>query len=127
MHLAREYLDLEERFPNHKGGQGSGLKCTKTHLQHFLYSDLQPFEPARTAMHKAHSLDDMRAVCSLIEESNGDGYDVKSEGLGWYHRHRCEKEGETKLDVKQHELEDDFGGCMEGMWAGEVCTADGDY
>eukprot|EP00518_Triparma_eleuthera_P010939 CAMPEP_0182474806 /NCGR_PEP_ID=MMETSP1319-20130603/26307_1 /TAXON_ID=172717 /ORGANISM="Bolidomonas pacifica, Strain RCC208" /LENGTH=398 /DNA_ID=CAMNT_0024675737 /DNA_START=92 /DNA_END=1285 /DNA_ORIENTATION=+ len=124
--LAREYLDLEEQFPNHEGGQGSGLKCAKTHLQHFLYSDLQPFEPARTAMHQAHSVDDMRAVCDLIEAHRGEDHDAGAEQLGWYNRHRCEKEGETKLDVKQHELEDDFGGCIEGMWGGEVCAGEGD-
>jgi len=125
--LAREYLELDLKFPNNCGGQGSGLKCAKTHLQHFLYSDLQPFPEARTAMHESHSNEDMVKVCDLIEKNYGEKYDKSGEELGWYNRHRCEKEGETKLDFKQVELDEDFGGCFGGMLGENAECGGGDY
>ena len=131
--VAREYLDLEERYPNKEGGQGSGNKCAKSHLQHFLYEDLQSggeiADEARNRLHCAKSVEDMRAVCDLIERmQNERGHKVEGEVLGWYTRHRCEEgDGkETKLDVPQVELGNDFSGCWGGIIGeeGEVCGGD---
>ena len=77
---------------------------------------------------------DMRKVDDILERLQAPlpaerGHKVEEEKLGCYTRHRTEGEDEkeTKLDIPQVELEDDFSGCFGGM-IGETgeCGGDGD-
>ena len=133
--IAREYVDLEEKYPNKQGGQASGMKCAKSHVQHFLFEDLQSggdtADEARKKLHCSKSVADMREVIDILERLQVErGHKVEEEKLGWYMRHRKEGEDdkETKLDIPQVELGDDFSGCFGGM-IGEIgeCGGDGDY
>jgi tRNA-dihydrouridine synthase 1 len=126
--LAREYVAISEVYPTEKNGQGSGHKCVRTHLQKFLYGILQDSPHLRDLMNVAVTAEDMNAVIDACEvEQAKRGLDSKDEDLAWYLRHRCEKEGETKLDLPQIELVDDFSECGCGMWGDDGVEASGDY
>jgi hypothetical protein len=222
--LAREYVRFSEEFPPDKNGQGGGHKCVRTHLQKFLYADLQDSPEIRDLMNVAVTAQDM-CVCaagggaseasaakerSLLSrgserarevegarakraqrtgvpsaaaeagrkepacgrlrppplrsglserdppsthppprarphadppparryevisecerQQKSRGTDKGSEQLAWYLRHRCEREGETKLDLPQMEISDDFAECGCSMFdEGGGAGGGGDY
>ena len=123
--LAREYVRHSEKYPPEKGGQGNGHKCVRTHLQKFLYADLQSSPVIRDKMNVAVAAADMYEVIDLCESAQKElGHEKKEEALAWYLRHRCEKEGETKLDLPQVEIAEDFAEC--GLFGCED-KGSGDY
>jgi len=123
--LAREYVKHTETYPPDACGQGNGHKCVRTHLQKFLYADLQASPELRDYMNVAVTAADMYEVIDKCEKMQKlMRHDKGTEELSWYLRHRCEKEGETKLDLPQIEIAEDFAEC--GIF-GDAAEATGDY
>ena len=93
--LCNEYLDIAEEYPPDVGGQGSGMKCVRTHIHHFLSADLESNPTVRDMTVSAKSNGDLRKALQAIElYHNQSNMEVKDETQHWYFRHRCEnKEG----------------------------------
>lgn len=130
MQLAREYLALAEAHPTDVGGQGSGLKCVRTHLHHFLHGELQENPIVRDAAVVAYSYEELWNVIEKVELHRKDQQHTKENEIqDWYFRHRILGEngeyvaksllfGKTQK-IQQIELDDDTGGCMAGMFGGD--------
>ncbi len=126
LQIAREYIELAGRYPPERGGQGNGHKCVRAHLQKMLYADLQRGgnEEIRDGVHQTFNTEDFLKLCDDIE---GKGAQEAEEKLEWYFRHRVGvKEGETKLDIQQVELSEDFGACCGALYLDED-GGGGDY
>jgi tRNA-dihydrouridine synthase 1 len=90
LELSREYLDLQAKYP-------ADLRSVKQHLFSLMYAHLQVHVDLRERMHKARTLDDMRACVDECAERpptsrapfctvSGDAY------TSWYRRHAWEAE-----------------------------------
>ena len=100
--LAIEYLDLQASCP-------ADLRSVKQHLFSILYAHVQVHTDLRERLHKARTLDDMRAVveeCATRPEEErfpfstvrGDGYTC------WYKRHSWEAQRHAAKQALQAQL-----------------------
>ena len=91
--MAREYLELCEKYPPQEGGQGSGMKCIRAHLHRFLHADLQHRTDVRDAVVRAFSMEAAWDVVNAIQSVHErNGHDVSGEQLSWYVRHQMDEE-----------------------------------
>ena len=131
-------MDIAKEFPPDVGGQGSGLKCVKTHIHHFLHADLQKNPIVRDMAVNAKSYEDLIRAIDAIKAYHRDcGINKDEETQDWYYRHRIENEygelvGKAEIfgkvqKIPQIEIDDDAGCCIEGMFGGVDGDGDADY
>lgn len=126
LQIAREYLELANRYPPQHGGQGSGIKCIRAHVHRFLHADMQKYMEIRTMCATVDNNNgDFFSVLERLEEIyQQDNHDVREEQLSWYVRHSHVVDPNTgktciqqKLEreakpAKKHELMGDAAECM---------------
>jgi tRNA-dihydrouridine synthase 1 len=87
--LACEYIELAKTYPPDRGGQGSGLKCIRTHIHRMLHKDFQDDTDLRTKVVGYPTLESMEEVLILCREKHErENHTVESETLSWYRRHQ---------------------------------------
>jgi tRNA-dihydrouridine synthase 1 len=87
--LASEYIELAKMYPPDRGGQGSGLKCVRTHIHRILHKDFQDDTDLRQKVvgyPTLESLEEILECCRRKHEQ--EGHTVGSERLSWYRRHQ---------------------------------------
>ena len=103
MQIAQEYLDLAKRFPPNVGGQGSGMKCIRTHIHKILNHDLQRSPEVRRRLVDAETFEQLQSEVDQLDREyySKPDYDVATEELSWYHRHRYNQERhDNKLKMR---------------------------
>jgi len=147
LQLAHEYMELARRYPPHKGGQGSGLKCIRIHMHRFLHRDLQDdfeFRKKIIGDKTVADLEESLAICSRKHAHENRA--VEDEALSWYKRHRDAKvrrdaraeEDNTNNNNNSDDDDDDDddvdecghcynGGNLFGSIGGSHDGGDGDY
>ena len=125
--LAREYLELARQCPPNEGGQGSGIKCMRTHVHRMLHADLQDDLELRQRVIDVDSWQGLKdAVEWLAAKHAGAGHVVADEELSWYMRHRklvrdetsgittnvAQAKQDSESAVKSVELEEDAADCL---------------
>jgi tRNA-dihydrouridine synthase 1 len=132
LQLAQEYLDFVLEHPPNKGGQGSGIKCIRTHLHRLLHADLQDELQLRTNVVDFESTQELQSVVDYLKEKHDrTTHDVSAESLSWYMRYRLDPEVVLEriarnCQVKFVELDDDAGECFANIFGGVgVESADG--
>jgi len=94
--VAREYLALDEKYPNDKGGQGSGFKCVRAHFHRFFHADLKGRNDTRRDICHSNDYEPLRKACDAIDAvQKAEGHMVENEALSWYMRYR----GDLKKSV----------------------------
>ena len=103
LQMAREYLKYHEKYPNNKGGKGTGMKCIRAHFHHILHADLHKFTDVRTAVAYGKDIEAFEKACDDIQRyQEAEGHVPSEETLSWYMRHRVEKSDE-KQQPKEEE------------------------
>ena len=130
LQLAREYMELCEKYPPHKGGQGTGSKCIKMHLHRFLHADLQRSLELRDVACSAQTCEDMYKFIEAVDAFQKQiGHEVKYEELSWYMRYRvCDENGisiglaryEKSFHRPKLELDDETCGSFAGLFGIDV-------
>lgn len=120
--LAKEYIELAKMYPPEKGGQGSGLKCIRTHIHRILHKDFQDDTDLRQKVVCYPTLESLEEILDLcLEKHERDNHTVESEKLSWYRRHQ-DAPDKTQLakqqatmnnnnDEDEEEEEDDIAEC----------------
>jgi tRNA-dihydrouridine synthase len=122
LQLTQEYLQLARQYPPHHGGQGSGLKCMRTHVHRFLHADLQHDIHTRQILISVATMEELQhAVNQLQTEHEEQGHEVQDEYLSWYLRHRQDPEVikelmERNKQVVGHELQEDAAECFGSLF-----------
>jgi tRNA-dihydrouridine synthase len=122
LQLTQEYLALARQYPPHHGGQGSGLKCMRTHVHRFLHADLQDDVQTRQVLISVDTMEGLQQAVDNLQEVHGEqGHDVQQEYLSWYLRHREDPEAVKELlerskEVAGHELQDDAAECFGSLF-----------
>jgi hypothetical protein len=122
LQLTQEYLALARQYPPHHGGQGSGLKCMRTHVHRFLHADLQEDVQTRQVLISVDTMEGLQQAVDNLQEVHGEqGHDVQQEYLSWYLRHREDPEAVKELlerskEVAGHELQDDAAECFGSLF-----------
>jgi len=137
LQLAQEYIDLARQYPPNKGGQGSGMKCMRTHIHRFLHADLQNDAHWRSHVVNIETLDGLQECVDYFREKHRkQNHKVEDEQLSWYMRHRSDPEAvrerlERNSQIKCHELDDHAAESMGNMFSDNLneCgrVEDGDY
>jgi tRNA-dihydrouridine synthase 1 len=109
MQIAQEYLDLCQRFPPNVGGQGSGMKCIRTHIHKILNHDLNRDLDVRRNLVNAETYDELQLQVDRLDQDyySKPDYDVGTEELSWYHRHRYNEERHKKKALERGESEEE--------------------
>lgn len=95
LQLATEYLELAKQYPPQEGGQGSGMKCLRSHFHHFLHGEMQAHTDIRDGVTSAQTVEDLEKVLEQLEAIHErTGHKVEDEDLTWYVRHRVKAEQE---------------------------------
>jgi len=125
--LVNEFLDICEKYPPNKGGQGSGLKCIRVHLHRMLHADLQDDSELRKKLVFAKDIAAIRNIVHKLEEmQHQNKHKVENEEASWYIRHRIVDNEfnvpksrlaweKTKI-VKCVELDDETAGAIMNMF-----------
>lgn len=135
LQLSREYLELAKRYPPEQGGQGSGIKCLKTHFHRFLHGEMQSHVDIRDGVTYATSLEDLERVLEKLTEIHEQtGHQVEDEQLSWYVRHRVKEQEEKRKKraieealatfVKDETVDEDAVECNTCFFGNQD---DGDY
>lgn len=101
--LAYEYLEWNRKYPNNKGGQGSGSKCVRSHLHHFLHCYLMKDIPTRQAICRSEPDELYDIVKKMAKEKPQEAMDPQE---SWYRRYRNAKnnkfqDNDAKEDKKR--------------------------
>jgi tRNA-dihydrouridine synthase 1 len=117
LQLAREYLELAQRYPPEEGGQGSGFKTLRAHVHKFLHEDLQRDPDFRTICVEAETMKELEDCLSALEKLQlKEQHDVTCEKLAWYRRHRDREIPVLSHGVRYIEIADDTGDCFGGLF-----------
>jgi tRNA-dihydrouridine synthase 1 len=123
LQLAKEYLAIAKEYPPNVGGQGSGIKCMRTHIHRFLHEDMQENHDWRQMVNEVDSLSGMDdAVVACEQFHNQKCHLVSSEGLSWYLRHRngsARERMEKSGEIMSTELEEDTADCFASLFGGD--------
>jgi tRNA-dihydrouridine synthase len=125
LQLTQEYLTLARQYPPHHGGQGSGLKCMRTHVHRFLHADLQDDIQTRQVLIFVETMEELQnAVDKLEQQHEEQGHEVQQEYLSWYLRHRGNPEAvkeqfQKSKEVVGHELQDDAAECFGSLFGND--------
>ena len=121
--LAKEFLELCRRHPPEVGGQGSGLKCIRSHLHHMLHADLQVDTEIRDLVaFYGKSMEVLEGAVEKLERMQVDrGHKVEDEVLTWYLRHR-QNEGDG--DDENKAANQNSAGTGAGTGAGSEGVSD---
>jgi tRNA-dihydrouridine synthase 1 len=135
--LARQYLTLARTFPPELGGQGSAVKCPRTHLHRILHADLQADAVLRQSLVDVDTMDGLDDAVGRVRDRHCEcDHDVDTEELSWYRRHRelvrlpngvtvnaAQARQNQEGAVLKHELVDDAADCFATLFADD----DDDY
>lgn len=97
LQLAYEYLELAKQYPPDQGGQGSGMKCMRTHVHRFLHKDLQEDHSLRKLLVCVDTMEGIEEGLQIARKTHeANGLEVSKEELSWYLRHRPDPERDER-------------------------------